>query len=136
MDTHSHVEELDPGQCWTLLSQAPIGRLAVVVDAGPEIFPVNHVVDPGRILFRTAAGTKLFAAVGRGVAFEVDGVDTGSGRAWSVVAKGVAEELDDAVALDDLDDRLVPWLDSEKPHVLVLDRPTLSGRRFALPRAR
>jgi nitroimidazol reductase NimA-like FMN-containing flavoprotein (pyridoxamine 5'-phosphate oxidase superfamily) len=136
MDTRSQVEELDPEQCWTLLSQAPIGRLAVVVDAGPEIFPVNHVVDPGRVLFRTAAGTKLFAAVGRDVAFEVDGVDTGSGQAWSVVAKGVAEEVDDAASLAGLDDRLVPWLDSEKPHVLVLERPTVTGRRFALPRAR
>ena len=57
---------------------------------------MNHVVDGSSVVFRTAEGTKLDAANGRRVAFEIDGTDggadggagDGSGRAWSVVVKG------------------------------------------------
>jgi hypothetical protein len=41
------------------------------------------------VLFRTAEGTKLRAAVGRDVAFGADGYDAGAGQVWSVVVKGV-----------------------------------------------
>ena len=40
------------------------------------------------MLFRTAEGTKLRAAVGRDVAFGADGYDAGAGQVWSVVVKG------------------------------------------------
>ncbi|WP_431843092.1 pyridoxamine 5'-phosphate oxidase family protein [Calidifontibacter indicus] len=60
-------------QSWLLLRSAAVGRLAVVVDGLPDIFPVNHPVDHGTILFRTAQGTKLDAASGHAVAFETTG---------------------------------------------------------------
>ena len=75
-------------ECWTLLRSTPVGPLAKVVDGRPDIHPVNHLVDHGTVLFRTAEGTKLRAAVGHDVAFEADGYDAGAARAWSVVVKG------------------------------------------------
>ena len=54
---------------------------------------MNPVVDHGTIVFRTTAGTKLAAAKGRDVAFEVDGYDAGTAQAWSVVVKGRAYEV-------------------------------------------
>ena len=46
-------------------------------------------------MFRTAEGTKLAASVlGRGVAFEVDGLDADAGEAWSVIVKGHAVEIE------------------------------------------
>ena len=72
-----------------LLRSSVVGRLAVSITEYPDIFPINYVVDHGCIVFRTAEGTKLAAAVlGRGVAFEVDGYDQARGEAWSVVVKG------------------------------------------------
>lgn len=127
-DTRVAMEELEPGSCWALLAAAEVGRLAVVVDSAPDVFPVNHAVLGDRVLFRTAAGTKLFAAVGRDVAFEVDGFD--GSTAWSVVAKGVAEEVLDENGQRVADERLEPWLDSEKQHVLALRVETVTGRRF------
>jgi uncharacterized protein len=59
-------------ECWTLLRSTPVGRLATVVMGQPDIHPVNHLVDHGTVLFRTAEGTKLRAAVGHEVAFEAD----------------------------------------------------------------
>ena len=41
----SVVQELNSSQSWQLLRDAPFGRLAVVLDGRPDIFPVNNVVD-------------------------------------------------------------------------------------------
>ena len=42
---------------------AQVGRLAVSIKEQPDIFPINFVVDHGTVVFRTAEGTKLAAAV-------------------------------------------------------------------------
>ena len=95
MTTHEtrDIEVLSTTRCWELLRESVVGRLAVTVDGGPDIFPVNPVVDHGTIVFRTSAGTKLAAAKGRDVAFEVDGYDISTAQAWSVVVKGRAHEI-------------------------------------------
>lgn len=36
-----------------------MGRVGVLVDSAPEIYPVNHVVDRQTIVFRTDTGSKL-----------------------------------------------------------------------------
>lgn len=132
--THAAMEELEPATCWALLAAAEVGRLAVVVDSAPDVFPVNHAVLGERVLLRTAAGTKLFASLGRDVAFEVDGDD--GAAAWSVVAKGVAEEVLDEQGRSVADMRLDPWLDSDKQHVLAIRVETITGRRFPRRRGR
>src|SRR4028118_1332365 len=58
----SGVEVLGPSDCWAMLRTVDVGRLAVVVDGAPDIFPVNFVVDHGTVVFRPAPGTKLGAA--------------------------------------------------------------------------
>jgi nitroimidazol reductase NimA-like FMN-containing flavoprotein (pyridoxamine 5'-phosphate oxidase superfamily) len=131
------MTELDPSQCWRLLARAEVGRIAVADDDGPDVFPVTHGVDGRRIVFRTAAGTKLFAAEGHDVAFEVDGTETVDDveYAWSIVAKGVAVAVRDPADLariEHLD--LHPWWDSDKPHVMAIEAPPVTGRRFAVSR--
>jgi nitroimidazol reductase NimA-like FMN-containing flavoprotein (pyridoxamine 5'-phosphate oxidase superfamily) len=130
--------DLDESRCWERLRTTEIGRLAVVGgDGGPEIFPVNHAVDGNRLLIRTAAGTKLFAADGRDVAFEIDGTDTleDGEYAWSVVAKGVAEDVRDATELAELATRPPrPRWRSVKPHVLAVHVTSVSGRMFPVDR--
>ena len=96
MSTHEMQNadvELSASDSWALLRQARVGRLALIVDGHPDIFPVNHVVDRGTVVFRTAAGTKFAEAVGHTVAFEVDGYDLRTASAWSVVVKGTAQEV-------------------------------------------
>ncbi|WP_426566209.1 pyridoxamine 5'-phosphate oxidase family protein [Angustibacter sp. McL0619] len=66
---------LSASQAWQLLRGAPFGRLAVVLDACPDIFPVNHVVDHGSVVFRTEVGAKLIGSDGQQVAYEADGFD-------------------------------------------------------------
>ena len=123
---------LDGPTCWALLRTVGVGRLAVVIDAEPDIFPINHVVDHGGIVFRTAGGTKLTAALGEvPVAFESDGFDADTGEAWSVVVKGRAVEFHD---LDDLIDAallpLAPWHGGSKHRFVRIEPAQITGRRF------
>lgn len=103
----------------------------MVVDGIPDIFPVNHVVDHGTIVFRTAAGTKLSATHARPVAYEVDGYDAAKGEAWSVVAHGVGRVVYEAEeAIEALGLPIFPWQAGPKPQVVRLTPSTITGRRF------
>lgn len=136
-DWRNGIEILDEDTCWQLLADAPVGRLAVSISNHPDIFPVNHVVDTteadrSSIVFRTAEGTKLAAAVlGTSVAYEVDGYDADSGDAWSVVLKGHAveiEALDDLLAAHELP--LFPWNAAIKHRFVRIVADEITGRRF------
>ena len=125
------VRELASNEALALLRQSPVGRLAVVVDGQPDIFPVNYVADHGTVVFRTAEGTKLAGAVGAAVAFEVDGYDPAAGAAWSVVVKGRAEQVR---RLEDLLDTaglpLFPWHAAPKQRFVRIVPDGVTGRRF------
>lgn len=128
----SPMVHLSPSESWALVREAVVGRLAVVVNGGPDIFPVNHVVDHGTVVFRTARGTKLSAALENpAVAFEVDGYDAVDGDAWSVVVKGRAEEVKEMYdVLEVIDLPIFPWHASPKPRYMRIDADTITGRRF------
>ena len=54
------VERLSTAECWALLQEAQLGRLAVVnVDGTPDIFPVNYIPHEGSLFIRTARDAKL-----------------------------------------------------------------------------
>jgi nitroimidazol reductase NimA-like FMN-containing flavoprotein (pyridoxamine 5'-phosphate oxidase superfamily) len=126
------VEVLTPDQCWALLRSAEVGRLAVSIVNRPDIFPVNHIVDHGSVVFRTAEGTKLAAAVlGEAVAYEADGYDAGRGEAWSVVVKGRAVEIERIYELLDATDLpLFPWHAAPKNRFVRIEPESVTGRRF------
>ena len=135
MTTHetTDTQVLSTNQCWELLRESVVGRLAVTVDGSPDIFPVNPVVDHGTIVFRTTAGTKLAATKGRDVAFEVDGYDVGTAQAWSVVVKGRAFEiLEIEETLRALRLPLYPWQPGRKPRFVRIEPTTVTGRRFVV----
>jgi len=123
--------ELSASDSWALLRQARVGRLALIVDGHPDIFPVNHLVDHGTVVFRTAAGTKFAEAVGHTVAFEVDGYDLRTASAWSVVVKGTAQEV---IRLYDVMDvfelPLFPWHSAPKAHFIRIQPDSITGRLF------
>ncbi len=130
----SEIRSLEVDTCWELLRSVSIGRLAVIVAERPEIFPVNHVVDRGTIIFRTADGTKLAGSIGSApVAFEVDGYDESTAEAWSVIVKGRAEEIRQLHdLLDTVDLPLEPWHGDPKHRFIRIEPEEVTGRRFAV----
>lgn len=121
-------------QCWKLLSETSVGRLAVTVDGRPDVFPVNYRLDGESLIFRTGGGTKLDALQADvRVALEADAVSAEFGIAWSVVIKGRAEiAKDSGPALNDASLGLFPWQGVGKDHLVRIVPEVVSGRRFTL----
>lgn len=133
MNAHPGTEELDSARCLALLRGVPYGRLAVIVNGRPEIFPVNHAVHHGSVVFRTANGTKLQAAVGQPVAYQADGVDEAAGTAWSVVISGTAHQVQQLhEVLEALELPVFPWQEGAKPYFVRIDPDSITGRRFPI----
>jgi nitroimidazol reductase NimA-like FMN-containing flavoprotein (pyridoxamine 5'-phosphate oxidase superfamily) len=136
VDDRTGMTLLEPAECWRLLREADVGRLAVSVADHPDIFPVNHSVDTlpagPSVVFRSQAGTKLAAAIcGRAVAYEVDGYDTWTGDAWSVVVKGQAEEVTHLLEIERAETLpMFPWNAFAKPFWVRIVPEQVTGRRF------
>lgn len=128
----ARTEKLPVHECWALLRQVSVGRLAVWDSDHPDIFPLNYTVDHGTLVFRTGDGTKLSALLrGDPVALEADGVDPDTGVAWSVVVKGSAGLLtttEDIVNSFSL--RLFPWQAGHKDNFVRILPTSVTGRRF------
>lgn len=128
------AEDLTSGQCWKLLSETSIGRLAVIADGRPDVFPVNYKVDEGSLIFRTGGGRKLDAIRnGAWVALEADAVSGEFGIAWSVVVKGHAEitSSEDEV-LNAATRGMFPWQGVGKDQLVRIIVEEVTGRHFTL----
>jgi uncharacterized protein len=128
-------QELSKSECFELLAREHLGRVAVVDDRGPILFPVNFILDRHMVVLRTDEGTKLDAAVrGSRVAFEIDGTDAASQTGWSVAVRGEAVEVTDPAELARLRKlRLHPWAPGAKTHYVRILPAALTGRRICAP---
>jgi uncharacterized protein len=131
----SGMEELNELQCVELLASTDLGRIALAVDGQPEIFPVNYSTDGKVVVFRTARGSRLDqATVGR-IAFEIDGWDAQAGVGWSVLLKGVAQEVTagkDPFAARLRERPVRPLAPGERELWIAIYPAEISGRRFRL----
>jgi hypothetical protein len=127
--TTTAAEVIGAGECRRLLATEQVGRLGVVLDGRPEIFPVNYTLDGDGILFRTADGSKLEGALHGPVVFEADHLQPESRSGWSVVVHGRAERYTrfDTPARRQEDPS---WLPTDKPHLVRLTPTTITGRRL------
>lgn len=124
------VEAIPPAECFRLLANQSVGRVAVAEpDAAPLVVPVNFVVDGESVVFRTDEGTKFDLAVlaGRPVSFEVDGLDGGRRCGWSVLLQGRAAEVDEPEG-EHL--ALRSWAPGGKSHWVRIVAQAISGRRI------
>jgi uncharacterized protein len=136
LEAAGRLREMTKAECFELLAGGHLGRLAVVDDRGPVVFPVNYVLDRHTIVFRTEEGTKLDAA-GRGsrACFEVDGSDAVTHTGWSVVVRGEVTEVTGRAELARLNGLpLWPWAPGTRNRYIRLLPATLTGRRIEAPR--
>jgi nitroimidazol reductase NimA-like FMN-containing flavoprotein (pyridoxamine 5'-phosphate oxidase superfamily) len=124
-------EVLGRDECFALLRSAEVGRIGLSMSALPVVLPVNFAVDGDRLVVRTAAGSKLDAALGGAVvAFEADHIDPASGEAWSVLVRGSSAVLSDPAdiaSLRDLD--LNSWVANLSDQWVMITTDLVSGRR-------
>jgi nitroimidazol reductase NimA-like FMN-containing flavoprotein (pyridoxamine 5'-phosphate oxidase superfamily) len=128
-------QEMSKSECFALLAREHLGRVAVVDDRGPVVFPVNFVLDRHMVVFRTSDGTKLDAACrGSRIAFEIDGTDAAARSGWSVLVRGEAIEVTGQAELARLRKLpLDPWAPGAKTHYVRILPAVLTGRRIWAP---
>ena len=125
--------EIDANECRDLLETATFGRLGVIVDGRPQIFPVSHVYDreTGSIVFSSNERTKMRSALAwPWVAFEVDGLEPGGDGGWSVLVVGHAEEVTDDEEIARLTGRRRAFWVGPATHWLRVVPSTVTGRRI------
>jgi len=130
------IEILPADACLRLLKLGWIGRLAFAIAGRPEIFPVNYAMDGDVIMLRTAPGTKLRHAPHRRVAFEIDGIDYAQAMAWSVVVKGLLEDITNRTDPFSIARRTVhvdTMAPGERNFSLAIYPAEITGRRFPIP---
>ncbi|GAA5084107.1 hypothetical protein GCM10025760_01500 [Microbacterium yannicii] len=127
----AQVERLATSECWSLLQEARLGRLAVIhADGAPDVFPVNFTTYEGSLFVRTARDAKLLHIAQHPlVAFEVDGETDDS--LWSVVVRGGAARVtsDDEIRRSGVRE-LESWSPTPKFFAIRITASTVTGRRF------
>ena len=122
-------------ECYELLVASEVGRIGVNAEHYPVIIPVNYGMDGRTIVVRTHPGTTLTAAAHANVSFEVDEIDRSTRSGWSVLVRGLAEEVTDASHRADLVRRThasdaSPWAPGEHGNWLRIIPHEISGRRI------
>ncbi|MFC4061590.1 pyridoxamine 5'-phosphate oxidase family protein [Planomonospora corallina] len=128
---------LSRAECIQLLASTPLGRIVFTDRALPAIQPVNYTLDGDTLVIRTAAGSKLAAAVRDTiVALEADVFDSDGRTGWSVTVVGQAHAVGDVHEVSRLARLpLAPWTSrTAEPaggadHYIVLPIEQVSGRR-------
>jgi uncharacterized protein len=128
------LQSLSNAECFALIATQQVGRLGVIADGYPLIFPVNYGLDLGVIVIRTGTGTKLAGASHANVTFEVDNIDQRMRSGWSVLVKGLAEEITSEHRTELIERTkaaaLQPWAPGSRGHWLRLIPHAVTGRRL------
>jgi len=127
------LEVLSTEECSQLLRSRLVGRIGLIIDSLPAVFPVNYVVFDDLIVIRTRRGSLIASATRNTVvAFEVDDYDPDTGAGWSVMVQGLARELSDIRDIERArESGLAHWLDSRGSRHFSVSLDLVSGRRAA-----
>jgi nitroimidazol reductase NimA-like FMN-containing flavoprotein (pyridoxamine 5'-phosphate oxidase superfamily) len=103
------------------------------MSALPAALPVNYQLIDGMILFFTAAGMKMCAALRNSVVgFEVDAIQEQSETGWSVLAVGHASEVADMkVIATARQTGLRPWASGDRSRLISIVPEVVTGRRLS-----
>jgi len=127
------MEALSGVECYRLLATQHVGRLGVDIGRYPLIFPVNYALDGDTILVRARPDTALTAADYANVAFEVDLIDPRTRSGWSVLVRGLAEDVTATHGESHKDTRSCgpePWAPGEHGRWIRIVPHGISGRRI------
>ena len=124
--------ELPYNECLQRLREGVVGRLSVVVNDFPIVFPVNYRLMESLGLTWVALRTRpggLIEQAPMKAAFEIDDIDLAHEQGWSVLVRGTLHHVDPDAA--DFRERFDshPWLTAERDAWMVIEPFWISGRR-------
>lgn len=128
------IGALPPEECFRLLATQEVGRLGVNEEHYPLIIPVNYALDGTTVVIRTHHGPTLEALAHANVTFEVDDIDRSTRSGWSVLVRGLAEEVGEAHRADIVErthaSGVTPWAPGEHGVWVRVITHHVTGRRI------
>jgi len=116
----SYFTRLDAEECWALLAEGDVGRIAWIAPDGISVVPVNYHLVERSIVFHTSEESFLARLAERTeVAFQVDEIDPETATGWSVLVRGESGPADRQVSS-------VSWLDGTVG--LAITAASIAGR--------
>lgn len=127
MTSHG-LQRIDEAECQLLLRSRTLGRIGMHLADQLTVLPVYYAVMDHDVVFRTAPGTKLDAAVlATRVVFEVDNASPG----WSVLVRGHAHEVRSADEVEHARTLLGhDWPAGEREQYVRIVTEQITGRRL------
>jgi nitroimidazol reductase NimA-like FMN-containing flavoprotein (pyridoxamine 5'-phosphate oxidase superfamily) len=121
---------VDESDCWRLLPQARVGRLAWTdPDGRVMIVPVNFAIDAHSVVIRSGDTSLLAAArASKRCGFQAEDLEPGLRSGWTVLVDGLLTVTDDEATAERLGRLVDPWLRKPRPYVLVLTATQVTGR--------
>jgi nitroimidazol reductase NimA-like FMN-containing flavoprotein (pyridoxamine 5'-phosphate oxidase superfamily) len=126
------LRDLPDSACLQLLRRRRLGRVGLTVETVPHIFPVNYGLLDDEVVFRTAPGTKMLAAIlERAVAFETDSTTADIRAGWSVLIVGHATRIVYAPLLERAHQlELQPWAPGDRDYYIKITTDRITGRSY------
>ena len=127
------LEEIDEEECFALLESQDLGRLAIVRDGRPEIFPVNYALIGSDHRNPKSPRSKTGPCLSDWVAFEVEDIDRDTREGWVVEVRGFAQDISDGA--DPWSEQARnsgprPWVTGSHEHFIAISHSLISGRRL------
>ena len=135
--TERRLEELSREECIDLLKTHAIGRISIVDEGFPRIFPVNYRVTETEvgpwITIRTRRDN-VIDHVGANVCLEIDGVNETQREGWSVLVCGRLDGLmiDSPKLAETFQSD--PWIAKKRDSWLVIEPLKVTGRSLHVRR--
>jgi nitroimidazol reductase NimA-like FMN-containing flavoprotein (pyridoxamine 5'-phosphate oxidase superfamily) len=127
-----HLVDLTEDECWQLMDDRELARIAWNTSAGPQILPVNYVTHGDSLWLRTTAHSSIAEQVDESpVALEIDELEPATHVGWSVVLRGRAEAYfhDEDVPSDVKE--LRSWAAGVRPLWIQVRAETITGKRLS-----
>lgn len=129
--TH-RLEELTVDECLILLAGGSLGRLVFLRGDVPDVRPLTYGLHQGSVVFRIGYGQLLDVIHRQRVLFEVDHGDPSVRTGWSVIVRGIAEEIWRTDELEQVRETgLRPWAPGTRDHYVRIVPTSITGRRIS-----
>jgi nitroimidazol reductase NimA-like FMN-containing flavoprotein (pyridoxamine 5'-phosphate oxidase superfamily) len=127
------LEGLSDLECLEFLRANGVGRIALVRDGRPFVFPVNYRLfgerETPQIVIHTRPGNVIDLA-DAAVAFEIDGIDPSHQRGWSVLVQGELHRVAADVTLLRAEIDSASWIVEGRSAWLAIEPTSITGRRL------
>lgn len=128
---------MNTNECIKAAQTVSVGRLSVVVDEFPRIYPVNFLIDDEfGAVFRVERDSTVASVTPTNACLEIDAFDSDTQEGWSVMAIGRLHDISEAI--DNHAEHLrtlhvSPWATGEKAVWLSLVPHAWTGRALRHP---